>query len=221
MVTTCVSHYIFADSREIYVELLSRIKPDTLYRVDAQPYSSITVNGQLFTFDQHGLHFIVLDPKTGILTSLNWSAHHDKEALYSHHDLIIYHAVDVCIIGTNMTQGSFNTHEHSGASSEMAQFLSTIPKPSIILMVVYYQAHDYYTASSLLSVCPDALSNYTSLESWSMICLYGYGNMPWVTSRTSNGNDGPAVIKAHILLPKGKPCVFVPLIDYPDHLANH
>ena len=121
------------------------------------------------------------------------------------------------LIGTNVKQGSFNTHQHSDASTKMAKFLSTIPKPSIILLVVHYQAHDYYTASSLLSVCPNALSNYTSLESWSMICLYGYGTMPWVTSLISNGDDGPAVIKTHILLPKGKPFALIPF----DVLADH
>ena len=85
--------------------------------------------------------------------------------------------------------GSFNTHDEPHSSTQMAQFLSTVPKPSIILMVVYYQAHDYYTPSSLQSVCPHALSNYTELESWSVICMYGYGTMPWVTSVTSNGNQ--------------------------------
>ena len=100
-------------------------------------------------------------------------------------------------------QGSFNTHDEPHSSTQMAQFLSTVPKPSIILMVVYYQAHDYYTPSSLQSVCPYALSNYTKLESWSMICMYGYGTMPWVTSVTSNGNKGPAEIKTYIPLPKG------------------
>ncbi len=117
----------------------------------------------------------------------------------------------ILLVGAKITQGSFNTHHDSNASAQMTQFLSTIPKPSIILMVVYYQAHDYYTASSLVSVCPNALSNYTSQKSWSMICLYGYETMPWVTSLTSNGDEGPAVIKTHILLPKGESCSFVPI----------
>ena len=49
----------------IYIELSSRIKPDLLHHSNAQPYSSITVKGQRKTFDQHGMHFIVLHPKTG------------------------------------------------------------------------------------------------------------------------------------------------------------
>ncbi|XP_028400896.1 protein sidekick-2-like [Dendronephthya gigantea] len=152
----------------IYVELVSRIQEDVMYRHDAQSHSSITVGEQRHTFDLHGMHFIVLDPKTGSQTM----------------------------------QGSFNTHDHSSASTQMAGFLSTIPKPSIILMVVYFQAHDYYTAAPLLSLCPNALLNYTSRQSWSMICLNGFGTLPWVTSLTSNSETGPAVIETHILLPK-------------------
>ena len=49
----------------IYIELSSRIKLDLLHRSNAQPYSSITVKGQRKNFDQHGMHFIVLHPKTG------------------------------------------------------------------------------------------------------------------------------------------------------------
>ena len=103
-------------------------------------------------------------------------------------------------------QSSFNTHDQSNAKMQMAGFLSIIPKPSIILMVVYYQAHDYYTAAPLISICPNALSSYTSRESWSMICLNGFGTLPWVTSLTSDADKGPAVIKTHILLPKGESC---------------
>ncbi len=55
----------FLDKRKIYVELVSRIKPDTLYRLDAQAYSSITIRGQQHNFAQAGHHFIVLNPKTG------------------------------------------------------------------------------------------------------------------------------------------------------------
>lgn len=91
----------------------------------------------------------------------------------------------------------------------MAEFFSTIAKPSIILMVVYYRGHDYYTEDSLRSVCPTAALHYSSMESWSMICLYGYGTMPWATSLLSNGDQGPAVIKKHILLPKGQ-CLIRP-----------
>ena len=105
-------------------------------------------------------------------------------------------------------RGSFNTYQDSSSSTKMAEFLSTISKPSIILMVVYFQAHDYYPGNFLRSICPNALLHYTSMESWGMICLYGFGGtMPWVTSRTSNGKMGPAVIRAHILLPKGEFCI--------------
>ncbi|XP_028400814.1 uncharacterized protein LOC114523946 [Dendronephthya gigantea] len=152
----------------IYVELISRILEDVLFSQGAKSYSSIAIQGQQRTFDGHGMHFIVLDPKTGSQTM----------------------------------QGSFNTHDHSSASTQMTGFLSTIPKPSIILMVVYFQAHDYYTAAPLLSLCPNALSSYTSRQSWSMICLNGFGTLPWVTSLTSNFETGPAVIRSHILLPK-------------------
>ena len=85
----------------------------------------------------------------------------------------------------------------------MVEFLSTIPRPSIILMVVYYQAHNYYTGSYLRSLCPNAPLNYTTIESWSMICFNGFGSLPWVSSLMSTGNKGPAVIKEDILLPKG------------------
>lgn len=85
----------------------------------------------------------------------------------------------------------------------MVEFLSTIPRPSIILMVVYYQAHNYYTGNYLRSLCPNAPLNYTTIESWSMICLYGFGSLPWVSSLTSADKNGPAVIKTDILLPKG------------------
>ena len=101
-------------------------------------------------------------------------------------------------------QDSFDTHHDSDSTTNLAQFLSTIPKPSIILMVVYYQAHDYYTGDPLRSLCPNALSSYTSRKSWSMICFYGFGTVPWVTSHTSTGDHGPAVVSIHILLPKGK-----------------
>ena len=101
-------------------------------------------------------------------------------------------------------RASFNTHQDSNSSTKMVEFFSLIPKPSIILMVVYYQASNYYTGSIYRSVCSNALLNYTSAESWSMICLYGFGTMPWVTSLTSNGKYGPAVIKKLIVLPKGK-----------------
>ena len=104
-------------------------------------------------------------------------------------------------------QASFNTHQQIDSSDKMAQFLSTIPKPSIILLVVYYQAYNYYKSNPLLSVCPNALSNYTSQEAWSMICFYGDRTMPWMTSVTSNENKGPAEIKTYILLPKGKSCL--------------
>ena len=106
-------------------------------------------------------------------------------------------------------QGSFNTHDESESSTQMEKFLSTVPKPSIILMVVYYQAHDYYTPSSLQPLCPNALSSYTKLESWCMICMYGFGTMPWIRSLTSNGDKGPAKVNTHILLPKGGTLVFL------------
>ena len=54
-----------ADSRKIQVELVSRILEDVLYRPDGQAYSSIIIRGQQQNFDGNGLHFIVLDPKTG------------------------------------------------------------------------------------------------------------------------------------------------------------
>jgi hypothetical protein len=99
---------------------------------------------------------------------------------------------------------SFDTHQDSSSGTKMAGFLSTIPKPSIILMVVYYEAHIYYREEkSLRSVCPNSPLNYTSMESWSMTCLHGFGTLPWVTSLTSNGGKGPAVVKTHILLPEG------------------
>ena len=49
----------------IYIGLSSPTKLDLLHRSNAQPYSSITVKGQQSNFDQHGMHFIVLHPKTG------------------------------------------------------------------------------------------------------------------------------------------------------------
>ena len=55
----------FSDKYEIYVELVSRVKPDTLYRLNALSYSSITIRGQQYKFSQAGHHFIVLNPKTG------------------------------------------------------------------------------------------------------------------------------------------------------------
>ncbi|XP_028401484.1 phosphatidylinositol phosphatase PTPRQ-like [Dendronephthya gigantea] len=156
------------DTFRIYVELVSRVKPDTLYRIDADSFSSITIRGTQHKFSQPGHHFIVLDPKTGI----------------------------------ELMRGSFNTFQDAGSLTKMAEFLSSIPKPSIILMVVYFQAHNYYAEGSLQSVCPNAPTNYTSVKSWSMICLHGFGTLPWETSATSSGDKGPAVIKTHISLPK-------------------
>jgi hypothetical protein len=57
--------YVFLGKYKIYVELVSRVEPDTLYRLDAQSYSSINIRGQQHNFAQAGHHFIVLDPKTG------------------------------------------------------------------------------------------------------------------------------------------------------------
>ena len=53
------------DKYKIYVELVSRVKPDVLYRIGAEPHSSITIRGRHFSFVQAGHHFIVLNPKTG------------------------------------------------------------------------------------------------------------------------------------------------------------
>ena len=53
------------DKYKIYVELVSRVKPDVLYRLGAKSYSSITMRGRQYSFVQAGLHFIVLNPKTG------------------------------------------------------------------------------------------------------------------------------------------------------------
>ena len=107
-------------------------------------------------------------------------------------------------------QRSFNTLRYPSSSTQMAEFLSTVPKPSIILMVVYHQANlDSFPENAFLSACPNAPSSYTEHESWSVICLYGFGSMPWVTSLKSDAKRGPAVIKSHILLPKGESCAFI------------
>lgn len=57
-----------ADTFRIYVELVSRIEPDVLYRIDAESFSSITIRGNQHNFSKPGHHFIVLDPKTGIVS---------------------------------------------------------------------------------------------------------------------------------------------------------
>ena len=49
----------------IYVELVSRIEEDVLYRSDGKPHSSITVKGQQKQFQTHGHHFVILDAMTG------------------------------------------------------------------------------------------------------------------------------------------------------------
>lgn len=107
-------------------------------------------------------------------------------------------------LGVELMGGSFNTFQDPSSLTKMTKLLSSIPKPSIILMVVYFQAHNYYVESSLQSVCPNSPTSYTSMKSWSMICLHGFGTLPWETSTTSSGDKGPAVIRTYISLPKGE-----------------
>lgn len=59
----------YAESHMIVVELVSRIEEDVLYRLDGQPHSSISIGGQQIKFTGHGLHFVILDAKTGISCS--------------------------------------------------------------------------------------------------------------------------------------------------------
>ena len=104
------------------------------------------------------------------------------------------------------SQMSFDTHNDPESGKKMAQFLSGIPDKMIILMVVYYQGHDYYgdSATALSAVCPHAPSNYSARQSWSMICWKGFAAVPWVKTSISSGRESPATVKNHILLPKGK-----------------
>ena len=110
------------------------------------------------------------------------------------------------MLGLKLSQRSFNTHENPNSGKDMATFLNGLPNKVIILMVVYYQAHDYYSTSAgdaLNTICPEAPASYTSKQSWSMICLKSDGYAPWAESKLSTGSIGPAVVKNHIVLPKG------------------
>ena len=45
---------------------MSRIEEDVLYRVYGEAYSSITLAGVLYSFNQYGHSFLILDARTGL-----------------------------------------------------------------------------------------------------------------------------------------------------------
>ena len=109
--------------------------------------------------------------------------------------------------GVKTSQNSFDTHRDINSAKQMIEFLLGLPTNRIVLMVVYYQANDYFRTAepTINSVCPRATKRHTYVYrwSWSMVCSIGFVAMPWVGTIFSEELKGPAILKTPIFLLKG------------------